>query len=37
MKRHIIIPLCLAPLIAAALDVTLPAAGTLKDYIILYN
>ena len=33
MKRHIIIPLCLAPLIAAALEVTLPAAGTLKDYI----
>lgn len=33
MKRHIIIPLCLAPLIAAALEVTLPAA----EYIILYN
>lgn len=37
MKRHIIIPLCLAPFIAAALEVTLPAAGTLKEYIILYN
>ena len=33
MKRYLTIMICLAPLIAAALEVTLPAAGTLKDYI----